>query len=87
MIKFSPYIISLTMLFHCGQIRSIKKISGLSKLPLENTQENKITIKNPKITPNKTDYIYGFPRKYGTLFLPERKKTKRKREKKKKNSH
>jgi hypothetical protein len=47
MINFSPYIISLIMLFHCGQIRSLKKISGLSKLPLENTQENKITIKKP----------------------------------------
>jgi hypothetical protein len=50
----------------------------LSKLPLENSQENKILIlKNSKITTNKTDYIYGFQRKYGTLFLPERKKTKR----------
>jgi len=45
---------------------------------LENTQENKITIKkNPKITPNKIDYIYGFQRKYGIVFLPERKKEKR----------
>jgi hypothetical protein len=71
------------MLFHCGQIRSLKKISGLSKLPLENTQENKITVKNPKITLIKqTTYMASKGSMELYSSLKERKQKEKRKEKK-----
>lgn len=34
MINFSPYTISLIMLFHCGQIRSLKKNLWIVKITI-----------------------------------------------------